>query len=161
MVYDNTVFEKTFKFWLITNCVVGYGQEYAGDLIDDFDEFLTETKAMKSNPGRVVFGKALANEGFERKRNVGLTYWTGLALKKPRKTVPKRYGKTIAKAIEEAADRAALMGRKPDVESPAERSERLAKFHAEIASETEEKLRGLENEWTSETEAMHDLREPE
>ena len=84
MVYDNTKFYAAYDAWLEQNVEQGFGEHYSGDLLDDFCEFCRETKMMKRSPGRVVFGQKLRESGFERRKLLGLTLWSGLELKKQR-----------------------------------------------------------------------------
>lgn len=94
-MYDNTKFEIAIKNWLKACCKKGFGEEYAGDLLDSFIKYCKRSKDMKRSPGRVVFGKELARLGFDRRKLAGLTYWSGLALRKaPKKTAVRRYKKT-------------------------------------------------------------------
>lgn len=99
-MYDNSKFEIAIKNWLKTCCKKGFGEEYAGDLLDSFIAHCKATKDMKRSPGRVVFGKELARLGFDRRKLAGLTYWSGLALRKaPKKTAVRRYKKTEAAIV--------------------------------------------------------------
>ena len=92
MVYDNTKFYAAFDAWLDQNVEQGFGEHYAGELLDDFCQFCKETKMMKRSPGRVLFGKRLAEKGFEKRKVLGLTHWSGLMLVNERVAVrPKRY----------------------------------------------------------------------
>jgi len=145
MAYDNTKFHAAFDQWLTENVEVGFGEHYAGDLLDDFDEFCEESNMMKRTPGRVVFGKRLGEKGFERRKVAGLTYWSGLKLKKNRLTQPKRYQKSIEQAKKEQARREAIALHADFHKTPIAREERLAEFHRELEEE-ERRLRALEDE---------------
>ena len=145
-MYDNTKFHAAFDEWLKQNVEIGFGEHYAGDLLEDFREFLMETKMMKTDPGRVVFGRRLGEKGlFEKRKKAGLTYWTGLTLRKPRKTVPQRYAKTVQVEEQERLDRKIIKDREALRKSPEARVERLRDFHKELEEE-ERKLRRLEDE---------------
>ena len=146
MTYDNTKFEAAFTAWLDANVDIGFGEHYAGDLLDDFCEFLAESGMMKRSPGRVIFGKQLRlHGGFERRKALGLTYWSGLTLKKPRPTRPKRYGKTVVEEAEEAREREEIENSRLADRSPEGREAMLAKFHADMAEE-DRKREELNNE---------------
>lgn len=145
MAYDNTKFHEAFDQWLNENVEVGFGEHYAGDLLDDFDEFIEDSKVMKRNPGRVVFGKRLGEKGFERRKVAGLTYWSGLKLKKNRITQPKRYQKSIEQAKKEQERRERMILHQEFENTTIAREERLAEFHRELEEE-EARLRALEDE---------------
>ena len=146
MSYDNTKFHAAFDEWLNQNVDIGFGEHYAGDLLEDFREFLRETKMMKTDPGRVVFGRRLGEKGlFDKRKKAGLTYWTGLTLRKPRKMVPMRYAKTVEREEQERLDRKIIADREKMIKSPEARVERLRDFHKELEEE-ERKLRELEDE---------------
>jgi len=135
MSYDNTKFHAAFDAWIDQNVELGFGEHYAGELLEDFKEFLDETKMMKRSPGRVVFGKRLADKDFDKRKYLGLTYWSGLKLLKKRVTQPKRYQKTIDEASQEALDRD-MMKREADMKgSPEGRKESLDKFHQDLEDE--------------------------
>jgi hypothetical protein len=145
MSYDNTKFHAAFDAWLDQNTDVGFGEHYAGDLLDDFCSFLAETKMMKRSPGRVVFGRRLAEMGFDRRKSLGLTYWSGLSLKKPRSTTPKRYKKTVTAETREASERESIKLEKAKATSPLARKQYLDKFRADLDAE-EERVRALEDQ---------------
>ena len=145
MVYDNTKLDLAFRAWMEQNVELGFGEIYSGDLLDDFCEFLDETKMLKRSPGRVVFGKYLDALGvLEKRKKVGLTYWSGLKLKKPRTMKPKRYQRTIDAEQLEDQKRRILQLEKQMSTSPEARKERLEIFQDELASETEEQIRSIE-----------------
>lgn len=143
MSYDNTKFYRAFDAWLASNVEQGFGEEYAGALLADFDDYLAETGLLKRSPGRVVFGRKLADAGFERRKVMGLTHWSGLTLKKPRNVQPTRYTKTIKRDKEIEVEREAIRREKMKAETPEARSKRLAAFHKELEEE-EKKLLELE-----------------
>lgn len=144
-MYDNAKFYAAFDEWLSQNVEIGFGEHYAGELLADFQAFLSDTKMMKAHPGRVVFGRRLGEHGgFERRKKAGLTYWTGLTLKNPRKTMPTRYKSTIAREETERLDRKVIQDQEAMRKSPESRRERLKDFHKELREE-EIKLRGLED----------------
>lgn len=145
MSYDNTKFYAAFDQWLDENVEVGFGEHYAGDLLADFKEFCEDAKLMKRSPGRVVFGKRLGERGFDRRKVAGLTYWSGLKLKKARITQPKRYEKSIEQAKKEQARREAMILNDEFSKTPVAREERLREFHQELEEE-ERRLRALEDE---------------
>lgn len=146
MVYDNTKLEAAFNAWLKANVAVGFGEHYAGDLLDDFCEFLAETGMLKRSPGRVVFGKELKRHGgFDRRKSGGLTYWAGLALKKPRALSPKRYSKTVVADAEEAREREEIRLNEEADRSPEGRQALVDKFHKDMAEE-DRKREELANE---------------
>lgn len=145
MAYDNTKFHEAFDQWLTENVEVGFGEHYAGDLLDDFNEFIEDSKVMKRSPGRVVFGRRLGAKGFDKRKVAGLTYWSGLKLKKPRTTLPKRYEKSIEQAKKEQARREALILQDKFEQTDEAREERLREFHRELEEE-ERRLRALEDE---------------
>jgi hypothetical protein len=145
VAYDNTKFNIAFEQWLKENVDVGFGEHYAGDLLDDFDEFIEDSKLMKRSPGRVVFGRKLGEQGFDKRKIAGLTYWSGLKLKKARITMPKRYEKSVEQAKKEQARREALILQDEFEQTPVAREERLRQFHRELEEE-EQRLRALEDE---------------
>ena len=135
MSYDNTKFHAAFDAWLDQNVELGFGEHYAGELLEDFKEFLDETKMMKRSPGRVAFGKRLGDKDFDKRKYLGLTYWSGLKLLKKRVTQPNRYQKTIDEASQEALDRD-LMQREAGLKaSPEGRKNALDKFHEDLDEE--------------------------
>jgi hypothetical protein len=148
-MYDNTKFEAAFAAWLEANVEVGYGEHYAGDLLDDFDRFLAETKMLKRNPGRVVFGRQLSTLDLEKRKRYGLTYWSGLTLKTPPKKdalAPKRYART-----QEAQERRfrEIEAKRKEIEfdnSPEAEQARLAAFKAELKTETKENIQKVGEE---------------
>lgn len=148
-MYDNTKFEAAFAAWLEANVEVGFGEHYAGDLLDDFEAFLAETKMLKRGPGRVVFGKELAKHDFENRKRYGLTYWSGLTLKNPPKKdalAPKRYART-----REAQERRfqEIEAKRKEIEfdnSPEAQKARLAAFKAELKKETKENIQKVGEE---------------
>ena len=145
MSYDNTKFNLAFAAWREANtepCALD--GTYGGNLMDDFCEFLSSTGMMKRSPGRVVFGQALRDAGFESYRSVGLTYWGGIALKKPRPSTPRRYTKTLEQAELEAQARERLQREKLRLDNDQEREERRRCIQTEIESETEDRARQLE-----------------
>jgi hypothetical protein len=145
MVYDNTIFNAAFKAWIKANVDIGFGQEYAGDLLDDFCEYVAEMGMMKASPGRVVFGRALAGAGLEKRKSLGLTNWIGLKLKKPRITRPKRYSKTLVEEATEAREREEIQTEIKRRKSPEGQQEALAEFHQKMAEEDAAR-EALENE---------------
>ena len=145
MVYDNTKFYAAFKAWIEQNVEVGFGEHYAGDLLDDFCEFCDETKMMKRSPGRVVFGQRLSEHGgFERRKHLGLTYWSGLKLKKARILKPKRHAKTVDEEVEDEQERLMEHTRDDVKDTPEKRRAALDKFHQELIEE-EERMKSLED----------------
>lgn len=145
MVYDNTKFYAAFDAWLEQNVEVGFGEHYAGELLEDFCEFCRETKMMKRSPGRVLFGKRLAEKKFEKRKSLGLTYWSGLALRHPRKVKPLRYQKTV-QASEEANKDRVLAERQDNLKkSPEGRKTALDGFYKEMEEE-ERRLRDSEDD---------------
>ena len=144
-MYDNTKFNAAFDEWLKQNVKIGFGEHYAGDLLADFNEFIAETGMMKRSPGRVVFGRQLAEHGgFERRKVGGLTHWSGLTLKKPRATIPVRYASTIKRERTDRLDRKIIADREALRKSPSARAERLKNFQKELEEE-DQKLRSLED----------------
>jgi hypothetical protein len=135
MSYDNTKFHAAFDAWIAQNVELGFGEHYAGELLEDFEEFLYETKMMKRGPGRVVFGKRLGEKGFDKRKYLGLTYWSGLKLLKKRVVQPRRYQKTIDDANQEALDRDMMERHSGLNESPEDRKKSLDKFHKDLEEE--------------------------
>lgn len=82
MTYDNTKLRRAMYAWLHARCDEGFGEVYGGDLLDDFVDFLDETHMLRASPGRVVFGRELALLDFEKRKAAGLTFWSGILLKK-------------------------------------------------------------------------------
>ncbi len=140
MVYDNTKLDAAFDAWLDANVDQGYGTHYAGDLLDDFDEFLMETKMLKRNPGRVVFGRKLGEAGFERRKYLGLTHYDGLTLKKPRISTPKRYKKTVESEAQENADREDITRVDDRNKTPESRKKYIDDFHQKMQDEDTKRL---------------------
>lgn len=142
-MYDNSKFEAAFAAWLEANVEIGFGEHYSGDILDDFEQFLSETKMMKRGPGRVVFGRQLAAQGFDKRKRYGLTYYSGLSLKNPPERdalAPKRYART--RAAEEARfirQQRVQQSTEFDTSEEAEKA-RLAAFKRELASETRENI---------------------
>ena len=142
MVYDNTKFEKAFAAWREANtepCALDGA--YAGDLLDDFCDFLSHTGAMKRSPGRVVFGKALRNAGYEPYRYAGLTHYQGIVLKNPRQRSERRYKVSEDLAEAEVRAREKLQRETARLDNETERKERIRKIQAEMAAENEERAR--------------------
>lgn len=144
MVYDNTKFHAAFDAWLDQNVEVGFGEHYGGDLLDDFCEFCRESGMMKRSPGRVVFGRRLREKGFDRRKSLGLTHWSGLALLKPRLTKPKRYKKTVDDEAEAIQERERIRLRDDFKKTPEGRKEFLDHFRDDMAEE-ERRLKELED----------------
>jgi len=144
-MYDNTKFYAAFDQWLVQNVTVGFGEHYAGELLEDFNEFVEETQLMKRTPGRVVFGRRMKERGFESRKSGGLTYWSGLKLNKPRIVQPKRYAKTLEQTKKEIERREAIIEKRMYEKSPVARDEQLLDFRLELEEE-ERKLRALEDE---------------
>lgn len=142
-MYDNTKFEAAFAAWLEANVDIGYGEHYAGDLLDDFERFLAETKMLKRSPGRVVFGKELAKHDFDTRKRYGLTYWSGLSLKTPPRKdalAPKRYARTV-EAQERRFQEIQVRQQEAEFDSSDEAQKaRLAAFKAELKTETKENI---------------------
>jgi len=145
MTYDNTKFYAAFDAWLEQNVEEGFGEHYAGDLLADFCEFCKETKMMKRSPGRVAFGRRLAEKGFDKRKYTGLTLWYGLELKKPRLMKPKRYKKTVEEAVEANTEREFIERQEQLKNSPEGRKLALDKFHEEMKEE-EKRLRRSEDD---------------
>jgi hypothetical protein len=145
-MYDNTKFKQAFEAWLSENVMLGFGEHYAGDLLDDFEKFLRKTHMMKRNPGRVVFGQQLAKHGFDKRKRMGLTYWSGLELKElPEKDAlaPKRYARTKAADAERFAEQQRLK-REAEFEASEEaQAARLAAFKRELEEETKENIEAV------------------
>jgi hypothetical protein len=143
MVYDNTKFEAAFDAWLDANVKVGFGEHYAGDLLNDFEQFLEETYMLKRSPGRVVFGHELARRKFESRKRMGLTYWSGLTLLMPPERdalEAKRYSRTKQAEIEEHQKRLDHQAAKDYEQSKEAEDDRLALFKAETESETRDRI---------------------
>ena len=83
MAYDNTKLDAAIEGWIKADCVEGFGETYAGDLLASFENYCAVTGALKRSPGRVVFGKCLARREYEKRKVCGLTYWAGILLEKP------------------------------------------------------------------------------
>ena len=83
MSYDNTKLDDAISRWVKRDCSESFGETYAGDLLNNFEEFCADTGAMKRSPGRVAFGKCLARREYEKRKVCGLTYWAGIVIKKP------------------------------------------------------------------------------
>jgi hypothetical protein len=104
MVYDNTKFNAAFDQWLSSDCVTrGKGEHYAAELLADFNEFAQGNGLMKRSPGRVVFGRRLGQEGFEKRKLAGLTYWMGLKLTTEREVNPIEWAQEKTRARFRAA----------------------------------------------------------
>lgn len=144
-MYDNAKLEAAFQAWLDKNVEVGFGEHYAGDLLDDFDDFLRDTGRLKRSPGRVAFGRLLRLDGrFDTRKRMGLTYWSGLTLKNPPAKdalEPRRYRRT-KDYEDEVAERARQIKAEADFEeSPDAEEARLSAFKAELETETAENIR--------------------
>ena len=100
MVYDNTKLNIAVGNWLAGSCSVGFGEESAADLLASFIDHCTRTGEMKRSPGRVVFGRVLAEQNFDKRQVAGITHWAGLALRKRPKTVVQTQYKKTEKALE-------------------------------------------------------------
>ncbi|MCZ6501861.1 MAG: hypothetical protein O6945_05015 [Gammaproteobacteria bacterium] len=135
MTYDDTKLNAAFAAWLDQNVEQGFGDHYAGDLLDDFEEFLAETKMMRRHPGRVIFGRKLGEAGFGKRKYLGLTYYYGLTLKKTRLSKPKRYQKTVDADAQEVTDHEEIQRKKDHEKSPEGRKDRLREFHKNLADE--------------------------
>jgi len=146
-MYDDTKFEAAFKAWMEANVEIGYGEHYAGDLLDDFDRFMRETKMMKSNPGRVRFGMELKKiEYLETRKRLGLTYWIGLSLKNPPERdalEPKRHYRTLRAQARKEKEIKAIQEAEEFDNSPEAEKARLAAFKRELKSETRENIAGV------------------
>ena len=143
-MYDNTKMILAFEAWLDENVEIGYGEQYAGDLLDDFDDFLRKTKMLKRNPGRVAFGKLMNDKGFDKRKRMGLTYYFGLELKnKPEgdALAPKRYSRTLDAMEEQHKKRQQIKREAEFEESDEARKARIAAFKRELQEETAEKIR--------------------
>lgn len=144
MVYDNTKFYAAFDKWLEHNVEVGFGEHYAGELLEDFCEYCRETGMLKRSPGRVVFGQRMREKGFERRKVGGRAYWCGLSLKNPREVEPIHYAPTVQK-FQDAALEQRLAAREEALQkSPDARQEALRDFQKELEEE-ERRLMELEN----------------
>jgi len=145
-MYDNTKFNEAFKAWLAANVIEGYGEHYSGDLLIDFEDFLRETKMLKRSPGRVVFGKALDAHGFDKRKRLGLTYYSGLELKNPPEQdalEPKRYRRTVA-AQEKAFEEQQQLKKEAEFdESEEAKKARIAAFRHELNTETKDAVRSV------------------
>lgn len=142
-MYDNTKFEAAFKAWLESNVTLGFGEHYAGDLLNDFEDFLRKTKMLKRSPGRVVFGKELAKLDLDKRKRYGLTYWSGLELKNPPKKdalEPRRYARTQAAQEERWLEQERLRKLAEFDDSPEAEQARRAAFKRELAGETRENI---------------------
>ena len=139
-MYDNTKFEAAFIAWMAESVEIGFGEHYAGDLLDDFDRFCAENGLLKRSPGRVAFGKMLRLQGvFERRKRLGLTYWSGLKLLRPPKKdalEPKRYALTRAAQDELDRKRMEIKAQEEYETSGESEAARLAAFKAETERET-------------------------
>lgn len=146
MAYDNTKFDLAFDKWLEQNVSTGFGEHYAGELLEDFEEFLRETRMLKRSPGRVVFGRRLAHKGFEKRKKNGLTYWSGLELKHPRQVDPLRFAQASTKErMKEAAFEREMVRRREELaRSPDARAAELERFQSEL-DEEERRHRELED----------------
>jgi len=135
-MYDNTKLNKAFKAWLDQNVELGFGNEYVGDMLDDFCDFLEDTKMLRKSPGRVVFGQLLhAHKKLDRNKRLGLTYYSGIKLKRPRVSKPKRYEKTRQAEADEARRRVRLRREDEEAETPEGRKDRLKQFQADMKEE--------------------------
>ena len=148
-MYDDTKLEQAYNAWLDLNVEIGFGEHYAGDLLEDFCEFLAETKMLKRSPGRVVFGKYLGRSGFDKRKRMGLTYYSGLTLKNPPERdalEPKRHARTKESEVT-AYDRRRRLKREAEYQgSDEERKARLAAFKAELEQETRERVESVGEE---------------
>ena len=97
MTYDNTKFQAAMEAWLVARCDEGFGETYAGDLLEDFENWLVNTSALRSSPGHVVFGMELARLGFEKRRKMGLTFWGGVLLRNSPDLSHWRWSKNMIK----------------------------------------------------------------
>lgn len=143
MSYDNDKFHAAFDAWLEENVELGYGEHYAGELLEDFCSFLDSSKMMKRSPGRVVFGKRLKEKGFERRKSQGRTYWSGLKLKTPRTVAPTRYRTSIVEEAKEAALREFMELQERSQNSQTDRKKWLEHFRKEIEKDTPEYRRSV------------------
>lgn len=147
MAYDNEKFVIAFNLWVEENITLGFGDQYAGDLLDDFDNFLRKTKLMKSSPGRVAFGMMLATiEGLEKHKKLGLTFWRGIELvKKPERDAlePKRYQLSRKHQLKVAEERRKLLEEQEFEASDEAEAARIAAFKHELESETAERVRSV------------------
>ena len=50
MTYDNTKFEAAFTAWLDANVDIGFGEHYAGDLLDDLRQLRSGSDQHLSGP---------------------------------------------------------------------------------------------------------------
>ena len=57
MSHDSTKLIKAIDKWLKENCKVGFGEVYCMSLLEDFEEFCSETGALKASPGHAAFGR--------------------------------------------------------------------------------------------------------
>ena len=80
MTYDNTKVDIAINNWIKASCKKEFGETYAGDLLNSFIEHCQRSGDLKRSPGRVVFGKLLADLGYEKRKLGGLTYWAGITL---------------------------------------------------------------------------------
>jgi len=143
-MYDDTKLKVAFDEWMKHRIKVGFGECYAGDLLDDFSEFLEVTGMLKSSPGRVVFGKYLVGTGkFERKKKLGLTYYIGLRLINPPERdalKPKRYARSWEVEYEAELQRQEAEMAEAFKETPEAEAARIAAFKAELETETRDKI---------------------
>lgn len=145
-MYDDTKLIEAFDTWMKSNVDLGYGEEYAGDLLADFENFLRETKMLNASPGRVAFGKQLARIELTKRKRSGLTYWCGLELKNRPNVRPRRYRKTEEK-IERRMQRLEKFEEAEEWDdSPEAEAARLAAFRRELKAETRENVEKVGSE---------------
>ena len=137
MAYDNTKMDAAINRWIKKNCIEGFGETYAGDLLKSFDDYCAKTGSLKRSPGRVVFGMALARRNYEKRKVCGLVYWAGLLLKAPPGvTAPRENAKSSdtlrVKQHRERMDKKEELAK----EQAAERESRAARVRARMAGES-------------------------
>ncbi len=144
MAYDNTKLNIAIDKWLKKNCAMQMGETYAGTLLDDFEEFCANKQLLKRSPGRVVFGKMLAERKLEKRRKNGLIFWSGIVLKKDRQTIPRLHTATIHRMEEQQIRRdekesLRLKQLEAARETTEEKRDRLKKFKAENRATTKKR----------------------
>lgn len=142
-MYDNTKFEAAFKSWLETCVEIGFGEHYAGDLLNDFCDHCAKHGLLKRSPGRVVFGKELGKYDFDKRKRMGLTYWSGLRLLNPPEEdalAPKRYARTKDAEEEIYRQRKEIEAQEEYENSEETGAAKLAAFRAELEAERRETI---------------------
>lgn len=142
MAYDNTKLKAAIKKWIAKHCTETFGETYSGDLLESFNQFCDKTGAMKRSPGRVVFGRMLAERGYEKRKLCGLTYWSGIIIKQkeapvvvPRANKKSPNTKTVQHSLQKKAERDKIRD-----EKEAELKQRAADVKKRMQAETKEKI---------------------